>query len=308
MSVSDRSLAHASTTVLASARDLDVELEADLRLALAHQLRRRDPAASRTQLDVAAELAGTHGDGIGRAVAEAGIAQHELSVRGRLEHAVGAADEAVAAAEGASSVAARLRSLTARAEVRRGAVDGAGAADDVRDALVLARRLDDAGAAAQLLLTLAAVEHAGGHPTEATWLTTDAIALADEGGDEDVGGWGRVLLGILAADHGDAASSRRLHLAALDVAGAVIDGALATAAVYGLARAAADEHRAEWCGLLLGAAGELAERGPTHLVDPYADQRERAAAAALAAVGRVRVRALADRGRALPLATVVAGP
>ncbi len=173
---------------------------------------------------------------------------------------------------------------------------------------VLARRLDDAGAAAQLLLTLAAVEHAGGHPTEATWLATDAIALADEGGDEDVGGWGRVLLGILAADHGDTASSRRLHLAALDVAGAVIDGALATAAVYGLARAAADEHRMEWCGLLLGAAGELAARGPTHLVDPYADQRERATAAAVAALGPVRVRALADRGRALPLATVVAGP
>ncbi len=99
VSASDRSLAEALTTVLSTAGDLDAELEADLRLALAHQLRRRDPAASRTQLDLAAELAGTHGDGIGRAVALAGIAQHELNVRGRLEQAVAAADEAVAAAE-----------------------------------------------------------------------------------------------------------------------------------------------------------------------------------------------------------------
>jgi hypothetical protein len=155
-------------------------------------------------------------------------------------------------------------------------------------------------------LSLATVEHADDHSEESTWLATDAIALSEEAGDERLGGWARSLLGVLAADHGDATSARRLHLAALHLASIIGDRTLAAAAVFGLARAAADTGDLEHSSTLLGAGDALLETATAHLNDPYADERRRAWRSATGGLDAIRMRVFVDRGRAMPLDAIIA--
>jgi predicted ATPase/class 3 adenylate cyclase len=285
--------------------ELAPDLAADCLLASARLVRFRRPPDHRQQLAAAATIARAHGDSPALALALAALADDELHRADTSGRALALADEAMGMAADGGEQAVIVRTLVVRAQARRRTGDRDGATADLRDALALAQALDDTASAGHILLALAETEHADQHTREATWLATDAVALSEDGGDASLGGWARSLLGVLAADHGDTASARRLHLAAFDLASLVGDRLLAAAAAFGLARACADEGALKQSSTLLGMGDALVDELTAHLRPPYAGDRERALNLATAGLGLMRMRLFADRGRILPLETVV---
>jgi predicted ATPase len=285
--------------------DLAPDLAADCLLASARLVRFRRPPDHRRQLAAAATISRDHGDAAALALALAALADDELHRADASGRALALADEAVGMATDGDEQAVIVGTLVVRAHARRRTGDRAGASADLRDALALAQTLDDTASAGHILLALAETEHADRHPREATWLATDAVALSEDGGDASLGGWARSLLGVLAADHGDTASARRLHLAAFDLASLVGDRLLAAAAAFGLARACADDGALKQSSTLLGVGDALVDELTAHLRPPYASDRERARDVATEGLGLMRMRLFADRGRVLPLETVV---
>jgi predicted ATPase/class 3 adenylate cyclase len=301
----DRRLVALLEDLVTGPSELAPGLAADAHLALADQLRFVDREGRRTHLEAAVTIARAHDDTAALVLALTEFAEYELQRDGGLGLARALADEAVGLAREGEEEAVELRSLVVRAEAHRMADDREAASIDLRDALAIAQQLDDTASAGEILLSLATAEHAEAHPEESTWLATDAIALSEEAADERLGGWARSLLGVLAADHGDTTSARRLHLAALDLASILGDRTLAAAAVFGLARAAADDGDWEHSSTLLGAGDALLETATAHLHRPYADDRQRAWRSATERLGAIRMRVFVDRGRAMPLDAII---